>query len=56
MNLVLASGAIPLLPAEDAANEDLYPKGDIMSLGEVFLDLGEFTVEYDRAWTEIKAS
>ena len=50
------AAAIPLLPAEDAANEDLYPKGDIMSLGEVFLDLGEFTVEYDRAWTEIKAS
>lgn len=50
------AAAIPLLAAEDAANEDLYPKGDIMSLGEVFLDLGEFTVEYDRAWTEIKAS
>lgn len=48
--------AIPLLPEEDSTNDDLYPEGDIMALGEVFLDLGEFTVEYDRAWTEIKAS
>ncbi|MDO5062677.1 MAG: spermidine/putrescine ABC transporter substrate-binding protein [Peptostreptococcaceae bacterium] len=50
------AAAVPLLPEEDAKNENLYPQGDIMSLGEVFLDLGEFTVEYDRAWTEIKAS
>lgn len=50
------AAALPLLPEEDSSNEDLYPKGDIMTLGEVFLDLGEFTVEYDRAWTEVKAS
>lgn len=50
------AAAVPLLPEEDSSNENLYPKGDIMTLGEVFLDLGEFTVEYDRAWTEIKAS
>lgn len=50
------AAALPLLPEEDVQNEDLYPSGDIMTLGEVFLDLGEFTVEYDRAWTEIKAS
>lgn len=50
------AAAMPLLPKEDTENEDLYPKGDIVGLGEVFLDLGEFTVEYDRAWTEVKAS
>ena len=50
------AAAVPLLPEEDSQNDDLYPQGDIMTLGEVFLDLGEFTVEYDRAWTEIKAS
>lgn len=48
--------AVELLPKEDAENEILYPKGDILKLGEVFSDLGEFTVEYDRAWTEVKAS
>ena len=48
--------AVKLLPEEDSGNEGMYPKGDIMSLGEVFLDMGEFTVEYDRAWTEIKVS
>lgn len=48
--------AMPLLTEEDRENEVLYPKVDISTLGEVFLDLGEFTTEYDRAWTEIKAS
>ncbi len=50
------AAAVPLLPEEDSSNENLYPQGDIMSLGEVFLDMGEFTVEYDRVWTEVKAS
>ena len=45
-----------LLPEEDKNNKVLYPDGDFLGLGEVFLDLGEFTVEYDRAWTEVKAS
>lgn len=48
--------AVELLPKEDSENEILYPKGDITNLGEVFSDLGDFTVEYDRVWTEIKAS
>lgn len=48
--------AIELLPEEDRNNKVLYPDGNILGLGEVFLDLGEFTVEYDRAWTEVKAS
>ena len=48
--------ALDFLPEEEATNEYLYPKGDITALGEVFLDLGEFTTEYDKAWTEIKSS
>lgn len=48
--------AVELLPEEDRTNKVLYPEGDILNLGEVFLDLEEFTVEYDRVWTEIKAS
>ena len=48
--------ALSLLPEEDATNPYLYPEGDITQLGEVFLDLGEFTTEYDKVWTEIKSS
>jgi len=48
--------ALEFLPAEEVNNEYLYPSGDIGQLGEVFLDLGEFTTEYDKAWTEIKSS
>jgi spermidine/putrescine transport system substrate-binding protein len=44
-----------LLSEELIEDELAYPKGDIMEKGEVFIDLGEFTTEYDRAWTEIKA-
>lgn len=47
--------ALQYLPAEIVENEFLYPKGNIKALGEIFKDLGEFTTEYDRAWTEIKA-
>lgn len=48
--------ALDFIPEEEVNNEYLYPKGDINELGEVFLDLGEFTTEYDKAWTEIKSS
>lgn len=44
-----------LLSQELLDNEVAYPKGNIMEKGEVFIDLGEFTGEYDRAWTEIKS-
>ncbi|MBP8762823.1 MAG: extracellular solute-binding protein [Acetoanaerobium sp.] len=47
--------ALELLPEEEVNNEYLYPKGDLNKLGEVFTDLGEFTTEYDRVWTEIKS-
>lgn len=47
--------AVKLLPEEVTADELAYPKGDIFEKGEIFVDLGEFTTEYDRVWTEIKA-
>lgn len=47
--------ALELLPKEEVNNEFIYPKGDLTKLGEVFTDLGEYTTEYDRAWTEIKS-
>lgn len=50
------TAALPLLPEEEVNNPFLYPQGDLNILGEVFMDLGEFTTEYDRAWTEIKSS
>ncbi|WP_028829487.1 ABC transporter substrate-binding protein [Proteocatella sphenisci] len=48
--------ALNFLPEKDTSNPYLYPTGDINNIGEVFLDLGEFTTEYDKAWTEIKSS
>lgn len=50
------TAALALLPEEEVNNEYLYPKGDLAPLGEVFLDLGEATTEYDKIWTEIKSS
>ncbi|WP_408606956.1 ABC transporter substrate-binding protein [Geosporobacter subterraneus] len=47
--------AMKLLPEELTEDELAYPKGNIFEKGEVFIDLGEFTTEYDRVWTEIKA-
>ncbi len=44
-----------LLPKEVIENDLAYPKGNIFERGEVFIDLGEFTTEYDRVWTEIKS-
>lgn len=44
-----------LLPKDIIENELAYPKGNIFEKGEVFIDLEEFTTEYDRIWTEIKS-
>ncbi|MCT4621080.1 MAG: spermidine/putrescine ABC transporter substrate-binding protein [Marinisporobacter sp.] len=46
---------VKILPKEIRENEMIYPKGNIFEKGEVFIDLGEFTTEYDRLWTEVKA-
>lgn len=47
--------AVKLLPEEVQNNELMYPKTPIGEIGESFADMGEFTTEYDRVWTEIKA-
>ncbi len=47
--------ALEFLPEEEVNNPYMYPKEEMKELGEVFLDLGDFTEEYDRIWTEIKS-
>lgn len=32
-----------------------YPSDEVVNKGEVFIDLGDFLVDYDKAWTEIKS-
>jgi len=45
--------AFKLLP-EEIQNDPIYwPSDDVLERCEVMIDLGEFTSEYDRAWTEI---
>lgn len=50
------TGALEILPEEYVNNEFMYPQGDLNSFGEMFHDLGEATVLYDKIWTEIKSS
>ncbi|HOA15173.1 MAG TPA: spermidine/putrescine ABC transporter substrate-binding protein [Bacillota bacterium] len=47
--------AAGLLPEEVRLDEARYPSGNVWEHGEVFVDLGDFSDEYDRAWTEIKS-
>lgn len=47
--------AIKLLPERMREDKVAYPEGDVWAKGEIFIDLGDFTVEYDRVWTEIKS-
>lgn len=47
--------ALAFLAEEEVNNPYMYPTQSLEELGEVFLDLGEFTGEYDRVWTEIKS-
>ena len=40
---------------EEIRNSDVsYPDTEKLESSEVFLDLGDFVNEYDRAWTEVK--
>jgi spermidine/putrescine transport system substrate-binding protein len=48
--------AFKLLPQEMRENPIYWPTDEILERCEVMLDLGAFTIEYDRAWTEILAS
>ncbi|MDR1533168.1 MAG: ABC transporter substrate-binding protein [Clostridiales bacterium] len=45
-----------LLPAEMREDPAYWPGEDIFRICEVFVDLGSFLKEYDRAWTEVLAS
>jgi len=47
--------AMKLLPEEIREDRAAYPEGDVWAHGAIFEDLGEFTAEYDKAWTEIKS-
>jgi spermidine/putrescine transport system substrate-binding protein len=50
------AGAYKLLP-EEVQNDPVYwTPDDVFARGEVFLDLGDFLDEYNKAWTEILAS
>ena len=44
-----------ILPKEITENKIAYPSQDIIKKSEVFNDLGEYTSEYDKIWTEIKS-
>ncbi len=58
-NLYLASAnkaAMELIPAEFKSNLRLFPIESIRAKLETMEDLGEGVAQYDRIWTEIKAS
>ena len=47
------TGAFDLLPL-DWQNDPVYwPPADVLARGEVFVDLGDFRDEFERAWTQI---
>ncbi|WP_455089416.1 ABC transporter substrate-binding protein [Peptoanaerobacter stomatis] len=48
--------AIKLLPEEERNNPQMYPEGSIESLGEIFIDLGDYNQVYDKIWTQIKTA
>ena len=48
--------AIKLLPEEERNNPHMYPQGELSSLGEIFVDLGDYNEVYDAVWTEIKTA
>ena len=48
-------GAYELLPEDWRTDHVYWPTDEELERCEMFLDLGEFTTEYDRAWTDIFA-
>lgn len=44
-----------MLPEEVKNDPTVYPSDEVINKGEVFVDLGDFLVDYDKAWTEIKS-
>lgn len=49
------SAAFDMLPEEMQSDPVYWPEDEVYNKCEVFLDLGEFIKEYDKAWTEILA-
>ncbi len=48
--------ALEQLPAELKDDPTFWPSDEIYNKAEVFIDLGNFIAEYDKAWTEVLAS
>ena len=43
--------------SDDMKNDPTFwPSDEIYNRCEIFLDLGDFTKEYDRVWTEVLAA
>jgi len=48
--------AIPLLPESIRRSPAIFPPDDVLARMETIQDIGEATLLYDRAWTEVKTS
>jgi spermidine/putrescine transport system permease protein len=48
--------AIPLLPESIRRSPAIFPPDDVLARLETISDIGEATLLYDRAWTEVKTS
>ncbi|KGM98013.1 spermidine/putrescine ABC transporter substrate-binding protein [Clostridium novyi A str. 4552] len=46
---------LEMMTPEERNNKTAYPEDSKIKKCDVFVDLGDFIKEYDRAWTEIKA-
>lgn len=44
------------LPEEIKTNDQMYPQGDINTIGEIFVDLGDYNQVYDKIWTQVKTA
>jgi spermidine/putrescine transport system substrate-binding protein len=49
------TGALENVPQEWLDNPAYWPTQDIIDRCEIFLDLGDFSQEFDRAWTRVLA-
>jgi hypothetical protein len=47
---------MPLLPESIRRSPAIFPPGDVLDRTETIQDIGEATLLYDRAWTEVKTS
>ncbi len=50
------AAALPLINEEDRNNPGIYPPPEVMERLQFVVDVGEATVLYDDAWTEIKSA